>query len=262
MTTIMKIIILSMLSIIILLSMLNCAPSISQEEYNSMMSELSDTKNQVTTLKDKLAEAAAIEGQYQDLNIEYEELRKQHDARIDEIQTIKSELDELNTAYEQLKEQDDARITDIQAIQAKYDELNEGFEVLKGQYNSIIQDTVFSVEEIDQAIYELINQERKNSGVDELEWGKNLYTWAKENSREMAEKGQYKYSDWASWQEILVTSGHKTLDDIANGALNIWKTNDYRYRYHIINTQSKYGAVATYKLGEIYYITYMASNFR
>ena len=271
MTNIMRITILSILSIIVLFSMSNCAPSISQEEYDSLRSELSDTKSQLATLQDKLAEAATVEGQYQDLNIKYEELQKQHDARKVEIQTIKSEFDklnsefdELNTEYEQLKGQDGAQIDEIQAMQTEYDELNKEFEELKKQYDIIVQGTaVFSEEEIDQAIFKLINQERKNNGVDELVWGVNLYKVAKQNSREMAEKGEYQYSSsGAIWQEIFMAARYGTVDQIANAALIIWKNNDYRYIYNIINTQAIYGAVATYKSGEVYYITYVASIFR
>ncbi len=270
MTAIMRIIALSMLSIIVLFSMTNCATSVSQEEYNQeeydiVKRELSDTENQLAALQqEKLDEAAAAEKQYQDLNAKYEELKKQHDARIDEIQTIKSEFDELNTKYEQLKGQGDARINEIQAIQAEYDELNKEFEELKRQYDIIVQGTaVFSEEEIDQAIFELINQERKNNDVDELAWGINLYKVAKQNSREMAEQGEYQYStSGAVWQEVFMAAKYGTIDQIANGALITWKNNDYRYRYNIINPQSIYGAVATYKLGEVYYITYVASIFR
>lgn len=264
MTAIMRIITLLILLIIVLFSLANCAPSVSQEEYDSVRSELSDTKNLLAELLDKLAEAATVEGQYQDLKIKYEELQKQQDARIDEIQTIKSEFDELNTEYERLKGQDDARINEIQAMQVEYDELNKEFEELKRQYDIIVQGTaVFSEEEIDQAIFELINQERINSGVDELVWGINLYKVARSNSRAMAEKGEYQYSSsGAIWQEVFMAARYGTIDQIANAALITWKNNDYRYKHNIINPLSIYGAVATHKLGEIYYITYVASIFR
>ena len=263
MTAIMRIITLSILSIIILFS-LSCASSISPQEYDNVKNELNDVKLQVAALQDKLAEAMIIEAQYDELNTQYEELKKQHDARIDEIQTIKSDFDELNNKYEQLKGQDDARINEIQAMQAKYDQLNKEFEELKKQYDIVIQgSTLFSEEEIDQAIFKLINQERKDNGVDELEWGVNLYKLAKQNSREMAETGKFQYSESAAaWQEVFFAARYGTINQIANGALLTWKNNDYRYRYGIINPQNIYGAVGTYKSGQIYYITYMSSIFR
>jgi uncharacterized protein YkwD len=260
----MRIITLSMMSIMVILGMVNCAPS-TPEDCESVKSELSDTKDQLATLQDRLGEAMKIEAQYQDLNTQYEELKKQDDARIAEMQTLNAELDELNTKYEQLiTGQDDALIKEIQALQAKYDELNSKFEELQRQYNIVVQGTaVFNEGDIDQAIFALINQERKNNDVAELVWGVNLYSQAKQNSREMAENGEYQYAyGAAAWQEVFSATRYGTIDQIANGALVTWKNNDYRYRYNIINPQSIYGAVATYKSGEVYYITYLASVFR
>jgi len=271
MTNIMRITIPSILSIIILLSMLGCTPSVSQEEYDSAKSELSDVMRQVATLQDRLDEAIIIEAQYHDLNTQYEDLKKQHDARIDEIQTIISEFEELNTKYEQLKGQDDARISEIQAAQVEYDKLNNEFEELnkeheelKSQYDIIVQGTANLTEEgINQAIFELINQERENNGVDELIWGKNLYRLAEQNSRKMAEEGKYQYSDASTiWQQVFMATRYGTLYQLANAVLITWKSNDYRYRYHIINPLAIYGAVATKKLGEVYYITYIASVYK
>lgn len=267
MANIVRITLLSILSIIILFSMLNCAPSISQEEYDSVKSELSDVTRQVATLQDRSGEAMIIEAQYHDLITQYEKLEKQHDARIDEIdeiKTIKSNFDELNTKYEQLKEQDDARFDEIQATRAEYDELNKEFEELKIQYNIITQGkAVFSEDAVEEAVFELLNKERGNNGIPELEWGINLYKWAKQNSREMAEIGEYQYSDaGAAWQEIFMGVGYGTVGQLANAALINWKANDYRYRYNILNHLSTYGSVGTYILNEVYYVTYMASVYK
>ena len=271
MNVIIRIITLSVLSIIILLSLLSCTPSISQEEYDSVKNELDDYKSQLAALQDKLTEPAKVEGQDQDLNNKYEELKKQYDMKNNEIQTIKSEFEELNTKYEQLKGQDDARISEIQAAQVEYDklnneleELNKEYEELKSQYDIIAQGTAnLTEEEINQAIFELINQERKNNGVDELIWGTNLYKLAEQNSRKMAEEGEYQYSDaGAIWQQVFMATRYGTLDQLANAALITWKSSDYRYSYHIINPQAIYGAVATKKSGEVYYITYISSVYK
>ena len=245
------------LLIIVLLIMANCAPSISQEEYDSMKSELSDARNQLAELQEKLTAAEAVEAQYPNSSTQYEELQKQHDALVDEIQSIQSEFDGLNAKYDDLKIQDDARINEMHAIQSEYDELQR-------QYDIVVEGTaVFSEEEINQAIFELINQERKNNGVNELEWGINLDNMVLSNSRQMAEKGEYQYSTGgAMWQEVFWATKYGTIDQLANAALTIWKVDSYRYENNIINPQSVYGAVGTYKLGEIYYITYMASIFR
>jgi hypothetical protein len=167
----------------------------------------------------------------------------------------------LNVSYDQLKQQDNARVNEIQAMQADYDSLNQGFEELKRQYDTVVQGkAVFSEEEINQAIFDLINQERKDNGLDELEWGVNLYGWANQNSHAMADAGDYKYSGWTSWQAVLITAGQATLDGLANGALTVWKQQKYEFSRTFLNSKSPYGAVAAYKSGGAYYITYMAST--
>ena len=250
MTTIMRIITILIIMSIVIFSMTNCSPSVASEDYDSVKSELKNVESQLTALQEKLAEAALIEEQYQSLNISFEELQKQYDARNDEIQKLKTEYDELNTKYQQLKGQNDAR--------------NEEFEELKRQYDMIIQgNTALNEEEIDQAIFTLINQERKNNDVDELEWGIYLYAKCRQNSREMAERGEFQYYEGAFiWQEVFMATKYGTIDQIADAALTIWTNNDYRYRYGIISKSYTYGAVGTYKLGDTYYITYMASIYK
>jgi seryl-tRNA synthetase len=243
--------------------MAGCGSSISQEEYDRINDELSEARLQVAELQEKLDEAAAAEAQYEQLNTEYQELKKQYDAQSDELKAVKSDFDELNAKYEQLKGQGEAGTDEMQALQAEYDELSQQYAELKRQYDIIVQgEAVFSEEEIEQAIFELVNQERKNNGLDELEWGPNLYKWAKQNSREMAEKGEYMDSDWSSWQDIYIAAGHATLDGLASSALTIWKNQNYNFKQNFLNPQSPYGTVAAYKLGDAYYITYMASPFR
>ncbi|MFC2025332.1 CAP domain-containing protein [Chloroflexota bacterium] len=201
-----------------------------------MKSELKKVESQLIALQEKLAEAALVEAQYQSLSISFEELQKQYDARNDEIQKITTEYDELNAKYEQLKR----------------------------QYDMIVQgNIVFNEEEIDQAIFALINQERKNNGVDELEWGINLYERCMRNSREMAESGKFQYDEGTFIsQENFWATKYGTIDQIADATLITWKNNDSRYRSNIINKVHIYGAVGTYKLGDIYYITYMVSILR
>ena len=270
-TAIMRIIAISILSIVVLFGVANCSPSVSLEEYNSLKeeygsvkNELSNIESQLAALQSKLSQAAIAEAQYQSLNVNYEELQKQYNARNDELQAIKVKFDALNANYEDLKKQYAARTDETQAIRSEIQKLTNQFEELKKQYYIVVQGTgVFREEGIDQAIFALINQERKSNGVNELAWGTNLYNQAKQNSREMAETGRFQSSEsGAAWKEVFWAAKYGTIDQIANAALLTWKNNDYRYTHAIINPQSLYGAVATYKYGEIYYVTYMASIFR
>jgi uncharacterized protein YkwD len=234
MLNIQKIIILLVLFVITLFSVPSCAPTVSQQEYDRLNNELSETKGQIAAQQSKLAEAEIMQGQYEELNENYEDLKKQHDIKMSEIETIESQYDDLTTEYEALQEQ--------------YDVIMEGTAGI-------------NTEDVEQAIFALVNQERRDRGIDELVWGKNLYTWSKANSRHMEEKRTYQDSEYVSFQEVFWAAGYSTLDGIANGALLTWRANSYRYEQNIINP-AIYGAVGAYKSGDIIYITYMADVFK
>jgi len=229
------IIILLVLSVITLFSVPSCAPTVSQQEYDRVNNELSETKGQIATLQSKLAEAEIMQGQYEELSKNYEALEKRYDIKMSEIETIESQYADLTTKYEDLKKQ--------------YDVIKEGAAGI-------------SEEDVEQAIFELINQERKDNGLDELMWGKNLSWWAEVNSRDMEEKKRYQYSEYASWQEVFWAAGYSTIDRIANGALVTWRSNSYRYKLNILSKGAIYGAVGAHKSGDIFYITYIAHLFK
>ena len=259
---IIRIFIVAVILVIMLLGITNCSPSISQEEYDSLRKELNDVKIQSATLQNELNEALDIAGQYEQLNTQYQELKKQYEAQTGENQTLVSAYDELLASYEELMRQYDAKNNEIQGAYAEYDQLNQEFEELKEQYDTIVQGNAeFSEEEVDEALFALINQERTDNGLDELEWGQNLYWWAKQNSLEMADKGDFRYSSWVSQQAVLITAGQSILDGLVNGTLAVWKQRKPEYEIKFINNSLHYGTVATYRSGDIYYITYMAATY-
>lgn len=242
MTKIIKITAILMLLIIILLNAPSCAQAVSQEEYDRVINELSEAEDQIKALQNKVAEAVSMEAQYKALSTE--------------LETIEVQYAELNTKFEELQKQNKDYISEIATIDAQYAELKRQYDLITQPPEEIRE------EDIEQALFELINQERIDNGVDELLWGKYLYDSAEVNSRAMAETGEYQYSGRVSWQEIYWAIGYKTTDRLVNATLVMWKTNNYRYSQNILNKGAKYGAVAVHKLGEIYYITYMASFFK
>ncbi len=248
-----RIIIISVVSIVVLLGLFGCSSSVSNEEYDRVKNELDDAMTQVQALQEKLDDATILETQYQDL-------KNQYDAAAAELQTVRSDFDALNDSYQQLLVQDNARLSEIQGLEIDYDMLNQEFEELQKQYDSMFQSsTEFSNEEVDQAIFNLVNQERRNAGLDELEWGVNLYSWARQNSVSMSETGEFKYTSWLSTQAVLITSGQETFDGLVNGVMAVWKQQKHEFTPKFLSTVTKYGAVATYRLGDIYYITFLAN---
>jgi len=233
-----------------LVGMAGCSSSISQEDYEALQSEL----------QAKSAAAAALESQVDELNADYQELELQYNARDVEIQAVRADLAALNVSCEQLMQQDEARLEEIQDWIAEYDALVQDYNELKAQYDSIVDEHgEFTEAEVDQAIFALVNQDRRANGLDELEWGVNLYGWARQNSISMSDTGEFKYTAWLTRQAVLITAGQATLDGLVNGVMMVWRQQKHEYTPKFMDPKSPYGAVATYKLGGVYYVTFAAA---
>jgi uncharacterized protein YkwD len=253
-----KIAILSMLLVVAVLGALSCAPEISQEEYDRVNSELLALQSQLATMEGKLAEAQLVQTQGEALAKQFETMKGDFDA-------LQTDYEELSDRYEEMGEQHDAA---MKAVQADYEALSDEYEEMSEQYEILMKEaaeaeaaTEFEKEDVEQAIFKLVNQERIDNGVTELEWGVNIYKWAKENSLNMATYKRYEYSSYASWQEILWAAGHKSAESIANAAMIVWK-DSLQYERNMINTVAIYGAVGVYEKNGIYYITFITSPFR
>lgn len=254
--------ILSMLLFIALFSVPSCAPTVSQQEYDRVSDELSAIQSQLASLQGKLAEAEL-------LRVKYEELSKLYDMVKGEHKTMQAQYEELSSKYEELNKQFDIVKTEFETMRAKYEQLsteyedlNNKYEELSKQYEIVTEEPAeINEEDVEQAVFQLVNQERKNNGLNELMWGDNLYKWAMANSRSMATSKRLEYSELFSWQEVFWATGYSTIDRIANAALTIWKDGK-QYERNFLSKGANYGAVAVYKSGEIFYITYIADFFK
>jgi len=251
-----------MLLVMALFSVTSCSPKVSQQEYDRVSSELSAIQSQLASLQGKLAEAESLQGEYEELNERYDMVKSERETIQTKYEELSNQYEELNKQFEPIKSELETMQTKYEELSNQYEELNNKYEELSEQYDALIVETAeINEEDVEQAIFQLINQERINNGIDELIWGKNIYKWAKENSRNMAINKRYEYSGYASWQEICWMAGHSTTDRMANAAFIIWK-DSLKYEQNIINKVAIYGTVGVYKSGEIYYITYIASPFR
>ncbi len=258
---------LSMLLIIALLSVPSCAPTVPQPEYDKVKNELSTIQSQLTSLQGKLAEFEMLQAQndmlgkqFDTAKSELETLQAQNEALGKQFDTVKSEVETLQAQNEKLGKQYDTVKSEFLTLQAQYEELSAEYDELS-QQGEVVEETAEIIEaDIEQALFALVNQERINDGIDELMWGVNIYKSALANSRNMATRKRLEYPEYG-WQEIFWATGYSTTDGIANAALTVWK-NRLLYETTFLNRVTKYGAVGVYKSGEIFYITYVADNFR
>ena len=256
-----KIVMLLILVVIALSSVPSCAPTVSQQEYDRVSNELHGLQSQLASLQGKLAEAELLHSQYEELN-------KQYDTVKSEFETMQAKHEELTTEHEELNKQIDTVKSEFETMQAEYEELSTEYEELDNkyeelskQYDIIMEGTAeINEKDVEQAVFKLVNQERENNGLNELLWGANLYKWAMSNSRSMAINKRLQYTELFSWQEVFWATGYSTLDRLANAALTIWKDGK-QYERNFLSKGANYGAIAVYKSGEIFYITYIADFF-
>jgi len=231
-----KIPILSILLFIVLFNVPSCTPTVSQKEYDRVNDELSQTQSQLALLQSELAEAEILQAKYDRLSDNYSAMRS-------ELEILQAKHDGLEAKYDELS--------------AKYDELGAKHDELNRQYDILIEGTIITEEDVEQAIFELINEERRNNGLNELEWKHSFYKEAKSHSRYMATKKRLEYSEHTAWQDVLRVAGYSTVGRLASATLIIWK-DSLRYEQNFLNEGAIYGAVGAYKSGEVFYITYLA----
>lgn len=218
-----KIIVMALTLVLVLLLLPSCTGGVSTDEYNKIRGELTEAQDKLALLQEELTDTEKLQGEYDDLSAAF-------DVVSDELETIQAEYNQLSEEYD--------------ALSAEYDTLTGGAAGI-------------SAEDVEQAIIELVNQERAKNGLIELEWNSGLYKWAAAHSRYMATERRYLYSEYTAWQDIFWAAGYNTLDGIANAAMLVWKESR-QYQDNVLHENAVYGVVAVEKSGEIFYITYMA----
>lgn len=217
--------------IFLLLPCLLVGCGISEEEYDAVKAERDAVQVRVTNLQ---SEVSAIQAEYDDLKADYDELESEHETLQVEHEELSAYYDELNTQYEELSEQLGVPV-----------EENGG----------IIE------ADVEQALFELVNQERIDNGLDELEWGKYLYKTAMANNNDMVASGQLEYPSRAAGKEVYRATGYSTTEEIASAVFTVWK-NTRNFDANFLIKGAQYGAAAVYKSGDIYYITCMVDYYQ
>jgi len=195
----------------------------------------------------------------QALQAKYDELSANYDAVKSELEITQGKYDELSIKNEGLSAQYNELSVKYDELSTRYEQLSAKYDELGTEYDTLIKGTANVTEEdVEQAIFEMINQERKDNGLNKLEWSNSLYWWARDHSTRMATIKSLEYSENLYLQEIFRAAGYSTLDQIAKAAFIIWKENLTQYERNFLHTYAEIGAVGVSKSGEIFYITYFA----
>jgi uncharacterized protein YkwD len=251
-------IILLVFLVISLITTTSCATSISQEDVDKLNEEISEVhsklQGKMAETEKLAAENKLLQNQYDDVMSKYESLQEQYDS------TIKNDSPKID---EELNEQLDMLEGKYNTLKADYEKLDSEYQDLRASYEAITVavDTTYTEQDVEQQIFRLVNEERKTKGMDELEWGLYLYKRALANSKDMAAAQEIVYSSYGAYQDIFRAVGYDTAEKLSEAAMTIWK-NGKQFERKFLNSVTLYGAVAVYKSGEIYYITYIADYFK
>lgn len=251
---------LTILFTIILLGVSSCAPSVSQEDIDKLKGGLSATQSE---LQVKMAEAEKLKTEKEALQNQYDGIKSELESMQEQFDSAKSEKDESQTIEETLQKQLNVAESKYNTLNADYGKLNLEYQDLKAKYDAIAGAPMMTINEqdVEQQIFQLVNEERINNGLNELEWGVNLYKTVQANSKNMAAKQELVYADYGAFQELFRAAGYDAVEKLSEAAMTIWKTGN-QYDRKFLNSGTLYGAVGVYKSGEIYYITYIADYFR
>ncbi len=251
------------LGVIAVFGMLSCSPAViegvAQEAYDSIKNTLSETESELEALRVRLSELEQLAESSQEPVSEAPtsgESDNTDNAISQELETLKAQYEDLSVQFDELQEQNNANLAELADIAQQFAELQVLYDAAVAEPGPI------NTDDVEQAIFDLINKMRMDNGLEVLLPGEFLQDIVEVNSLAMAEAKEIIYSQEPGWQEIFRAAGYDTADEIANGALLTWKSNIITYNTNILNINALYGAVSAIKSGDIIYITYLSHTFR
>ena len=248
--------IVSVLLVGIILISTSCASGVSQQDYDRVKNELSAVQGELASLQIKLTQAVATLALYEELNDKNATLESEFDAMLTKYEELSAEYDELNIKYDTIQNEFEALSSKYEALSAEYEELNKQNEV------AVEEVTEISEEDVELELFEIINEDRVENGLDILPWREALYNRAKENSVYLATNKGLLYPEYdREWREVYWATGYSSAAEIAEATYLVWKNRD-KYERYFLWPYLDYGAVGVYKSGDIFYITYLGDHIQ
>ena len=253
-----------LLGIILVLASVSCGGGIAQDEYDRVLIELGEAQDEIAGLTSELDAARAVESEGVESSLKYQNLLKDYNNLVDESELAEAEYDALSADYEGLKaehqllqSQNESNLNQINLLQTENTQLQAQIDELTPPFPEI--DTA----EIEQTLFNMINQIRTDAGLEPMQVGKNVANWARLNSEAMAySKVHERYESYVvAYQLTFIAGGYNTAEDIANAAMIIWQSRELQYQINVLFDDAHYGAVAAEKSGDVYYISFFASDY-
>ena len=162
---------------IVLLGSLSCGGGISAEEHQDVKDKLAASQAEVLELQNELSQALAAEDELQKLSSDYEELKQQNEATVQDLESLEAQYAALDDEYEDIKIQNETNLGEIAYLEMQ----------LEAAIAAAIppEEPEINEQSVQEAIFSRINAERAASGLNELVEGSNLVSWSAQNSQSM-----------------------------------------------------------------------------
>ncbi len=252
-----KIISIIIIGILIVGGAVSCSQGDLQDQVDILKAQLTEANDKLAESQEKAFQAQILADQYDELESQYDSLKAQDDANLEGIASLEVTISIQDDEIAILTNTNEALAGEIADLQLEYDSLKAQYDLLVGMETGITE------EDIEQALFDLINQERISYGLDALEIGHNLEDWSLINCQNMAfsKESEYYTDSWIPFQRVFLAAGYSSLDRLVNAAMMTWQSHRLSYETNVLSDEAIYGAVRVVKSGDIYYITFMASNF-
>lgn len=255
-----KILTLIIVGVFLLTGAVSCSQSgVSQDVYNTLKQQLSSTESQLHDLQTKMAElqkAAPVSGaDTSNLTAQFNELLAQNNVNLSDLNALKDKYSSLTTQFNDLKTQAATDLQKLSDLQKLYDDLQAKYADTQKTAAPLV------MSDVEQAIFNQMNQVRASAGLGQLTLGNHLYDLAKTNSNQMVTETALVLSSSASWQVEYRATGYTTAQQVADAAMAIWQSNVDDFKTNMLQAGAKYGAVAAVQSNGIIYITFLASIF-
>ena len=253
-----------LLGIALMLASVSCGGGISQDEYDKVLMDLGEAQDEIATLESELAAAKSEVKESIESSPEYQDLLKDYNSAVAELETTNDEYDALSTEHEQLitqhetlQSQNESNLNQINLLQTQNAQLQAQVDNLTPPFPPI------APTDIENTLFDRINEERAIAGLDILKQGKNLIDFTRSNSLAMSVAKQNVIFDdnWVPHQLHFIAGGYHTITDIIEATMIIWTSNILAYNNNVLADDVIYGAVGVVETGGIYYITYIASDY-
>jgi archaellum component FlaC len=262
-----KICLVSIVGIFIVFAVVSCSggtttttATVTPADYDSIKSQLSGIKSQLDSLQKDLADT---QSQYDALNSTYNEIQEQLNEKSREFDTLKAQYDALvqasgsgDQAYQALLKQNADYAKELADLEKQYQEL-------KAEHDLMVQQAAeINETNIEIALFKAINSDRAANGLSALLSGVNIPSVAEKINLDMAKLKQLIYDNTygAPYQEVSLAAGYRSVDDLVNATMTVWKSDSVRHQFNILANTANYGTVDVVSEGGIYYITFVASN--